>query len=102
MKSKLVLILVALLVTLPAIVYAEGAPVGKSGIIMPASTGEVVDAENKLCPVSGDPVSGKDFVVYDGKRYGLCCPMCEKKFNADPITYIEKLETMEKSAVKGG
>ena len=48
----------------------------------------VVDAGNKMCPVSGDPVSGKNFVVYKGMRYGLCCPMCKKPFLKDPEKYL--------------
>jgi YHS domain-containing protein len=59
-----------------------------------AQTG-IVDAGNKLCPVSGDPVSGTNFVVYQGKRYGLCCPMCEKPFLSDPAKYIAKMEKQE-------
>jgi YHS domain-containing protein len=62
-----------------------------------ASAG-IVDAGNKLCPVSGDPVSGKNFVVYQGKRYGLCCSMCEKQFLADPGKYIAQMEAKGKTA----
>lgn len=51
----------------------------------------IVDVGNKTCPVMGGPVSGKDFVVYEGKRYGLCCPGCEKAFLADPAQYIAKV-----------
>ena len=51
-----------------------------------AQTG-IVDAGNNMCPVMGGPVSGKDFVVYQGKRYGLCCPMCAAAFKADPGKY---------------
>ena len=57
----------------------------------------IVDAGNKLCPVSGDPVSGKNFVVYQGKRYGLCCPMCEAPFLKDPAKYIAQM-TKQKTA----
>ena len=55
----------------------------------------IVNAGNKLCPVSGDPVSGTDSVVYQGKRYGLCCPMCEKPFLSDPAKYIAKMKKQE-------
>jgi YHS domain-containing protein len=50
----------------------------------------IVDAGNKMCPVSGEPVSGKNFVVYEGKRYGLCCPMCKKTFLSNPVQYVAK------------
>lgn len=64
--------------------------------------GETVEVGNKLCPVSGQPVSGRDFVAYQGKRYGLCCSMCEKSFLSDPVKYISRLDQLERSAVKGG
>ena len=57
-----------------------------------AAEGAIVDVGNRVCPVSGDKVSGKHFVVYEGKRYGLCCPHCEKEFKKDPAKYIAQLE----------
>ncbi len=52
-----------------------------------------VDAGNKFCPVSGDKVSEKiEKVEYQGKRYGLCCPMCAKKFRKDPEKYLATLK----------
>ena len=63
-----------------------------------AATSEIVDAGNKFCPVSGDKVSGKFFVTYQGKRYGLCCPMCENKFKANPEKYIAQMMQQEKEA----
>ncbi|MFH0984096.1 MAG: hypothetical protein V1882_01020 [Candidatus Omnitrophota bacterium] len=47
----------------------------------------IVDVGNKMCPVMGGPVNGESFAVYEGKRYGLCCPMCEKTFLNDPAKY---------------
>ena len=52
----------------------------------------VVDAGNKMCPVSGDDVEGKHFVEYKGKRYGLCCPMCANKFNKNPEKFLKEME----------
>ena len=52
----------------------------------------VTNVGNATCPVSGDPVSGKNFVVHKGKRYGLCCPACKKPFLKNPEQYIAKLE----------
>jgi YHS domain-containing protein len=59
----------------------------------------VVDVGNKLCPVSGDPVSGKNFVTYKGKRYGLCCPQCKKPFLKEPDKYIAKMNAQEAKVV---
>ncbi|MCM8776225.1 MAG: YHS domain-containing protein [Candidatus Omnitrophica bacterium] len=59
-------------------------------------TGEsVVDVGNKICPVTGTKVSGSYFVTYQGKRYGLCCPMCEEMFLKDPDKYIARLFQLE-------
>ncbi|MEI7751518.1 MAG: YHS domain-containing protein [Candidatus Omnitrophota bacterium] len=62
-----------------------------------AQTG-IVDAGNNMCPVMGGPVSGKDFVVYQGKRYGLCCPGCDKKFLSDPEKYIAQMKMPSSTA----
>ncbi len=48
----------------------------------------VVDAGNTTCPVGGEKVSGKDFVEVEGKRYGLCCPMCADKLKKHPEKYL--------------
>lgn len=56
------------------------------------------DVGNKLCPVSGDPVSGQDFVEYQGKRYGLCCFGCKQIFLGNPSEYIAKMKVQESQA----
>ena len=56
-----------------------------------------VNVGNKFCPVMGGPVNGKDFVVYEGKRYGLCCPGCDKTFLSDPAKYIAQMKAREKA-----
>ncbi len=61
----------------------------------PAAISGVAEIGNKFCPVSGDKVSGKHFVVYKGKRYALCCPMCEKDFKKNPAKYISKMKKQE-------
>ena len=58
----------------------------------------IVDVGNKMCPVMGGAVNGKDFVVYEGKRYGLCCPGCDKTFLSDPAKYIAKVNAAELAA----
>jgi len=47
----------------------------------------VIDVGNKICPVTGDKVNGKDFYEYKGRRYGLCCAMCPAIFASDPEKY---------------
>lgn len=61
----------------------------------PVASFAVTDVGNKFCPVSGDKVSGKNFVEYDGKRYGLCCEMCDKKFKKDPAKFLAKMAAQE-------
>lgn len=60
---------------------------------------KTVDVGNKLCPVSDDPVSGTDFVEYQGKRYGLCCPMCKAMFLKNPEKHIAQMEAKQKGLI---
>jgi YHS domain-containing protein len=46
-------------------------------------------AENKTCPVSGDPVDPAITATYDGKTYAFCCKDCIKAFNKDPAKYAK-------------
>lgn len=55
-----------------------------------------VDVKNKFCPVSGDPVSAGSYVIYEGKRYNMCCDACKDAFLKDPQKYIKKMEEQEK------
>ncbi len=87
--KKIMIVLLILALAVPVI--ATPAFAAKSKI-----TKGVVDVGNKICPVSGDPVSGKNFVIYKGKRYGLCCPMCKRPFLKDPAKYIAQMEAKEK------
>ena len=53
---------------------------------------KIEDVGNKTCPITGSPVTGKDFVVYKEKRYGTCCSGCDKEFLKDPEKYIKILK----------
>jgi hypothetical protein len=47
-------------------------------------------SENSVCPDSGDKVGsiGKPvYVIYQGKKIGLCCRECLKDFQKDPAKY---------------
>ena len=52
---------------------------------------KIVKFNNKTCPVMGGKVNGKNFVVHNNIKYGLCCPGCETAFNADPKKYLKIL-----------
>ena len=69
--------------------------VGSLFIGVPAVSADAVNGGNKFCPVSGDKVSGKDFVEHDGKKYGLCCSMCAGKFKRNSAKYLAKMEKQE-------
>jgi YHS domain-containing protein len=56
---------------------------------------KIVDVNNKFCPITGNKVSGKDFVVYKGKRYALCCPACKAPFEKNPEKYIKIIQEKE-------
>ena len=58
-------------------------------------TDQAMDVGNKFCPVSGDKVSGKHFVMYQGKKYGLCCAACKGKFERNPEKFIVNMEAHE-------
>ncbi len=70
-------------------------PLAWSAEKAPSASVSLMDVGNKFCPVSGDKVSGKHFVEYQGKRYGMCCPMCEKDFKKNPAKYIAKMKKQE-------
>ena len=57
---------------------------------VPVVYAQVMDAGNATCPVSGDKVSGKDFVEHEGKNYGLCCAMCAGKLTKNPEKYLSE------------
>lgn len=89
MKKLLVVVLVGMfLMPLGAVQVFAADETAQAGI---------VDVGNKMCPVMGGPVNGKDFVEYNGKRYGLCCPGCKRTFLSDPAKYIAKVNA-EKTA----
>ena len=79
MKKVMMLGLVLTLLLSPLVAYA------------------VTAAGNKVCPVSGDQVSGKDFVEYGGIKYGLCCPMCAATFKKNPDKYIADLAKQQEA-----
>lgn len=72
--------------TVLAMVIGCGISYVQQGAVSAEETA-IADAGNTLCPVTGDPVDGKNFYEYRGKRYGLCCTMCKAIFANDPEKY---------------
>ncbi len=62
---------------------------------------KIIDFNNTHCPVMGGEVSGKDFVVYKGIRYGLCCPGCDKTFLENPEKYIAEMNKANHNSNEG-
>src|SRR5512132_1468656 len=57
-----------------------------------AATDETKKAvTNKLCPVSGGPVSEKYRAEYKGQFVYVCCEGCLSEFNKSPETFVAKL-----------
>lgn len=99
-RSRLLLMMLAI-----AFAFAVSQGLALTQAQAPDSGAPVVEnVDNNFCPVSGDKVSvdqisgkAKYFVDHEGKRYGLCCQMCEKDFKKDPEKYIEKMNVQEES-----
>jgi len=56
---------------------------------------ETKDSPKKLknqtnCPVMGGKIDSTYYTDIQGQRVYFCCPMCSKKFNADPDKYFQK------------
>jgi YHS domain-containing protein len=62
---------------------------------------EVKKIWNVVCPVMGNKVNPKiPTAEYKGKTIGFCCAGCDKKFRADPETYMKNLSADGKTFVK--
>jgi YHS domain-containing protein len=47
------------------------------------------------CPVMGKPVpAGSKWTVVQGQLFYVCCPPCIEKIQADPTTYLTKLDAL--------
>jgi Cu+-exporting ATPase len=55
---------------------------------------------NKLCPVSGGPVSEKYRAEYKGQYVYVCCEGCLNEFKADPEKFVAKMSKEEREAIK--
>jgi len=61
----------------------------------------VVDAEggihlnNKICPVTGEEVSGKHSVLAKGVVYNTCCKQCVGKIKKNPEKYSYSQEELQ-------
>lgn len=56
-----------------------------------------IDLGNPKCFVSGKPVSGKHFQMYNGVHYGFCCNMCIRDFQKNPDAYALSTDTVQQA-----
>jgi YHS domain-containing protein len=55
---------------------------------------------NKLCPVSGGPVSEKYRAEYNGQYVYVCCEGCVNEFKKDPEKFVAKMSKEERELIK--
>jgi YHS domain-containing protein len=61
---------------------------------------EKKNVTNKVCPVSGGPVSEKYRADYKGQYVYMCCEGCLSEFSKNPETFVAKLSKEDKEAIK--
>ena len=66
-------------------------PVMAAAETAPAALGDIKDAGNTVCPVTGEAVSSDVSCVYAGKKYHFCCAGCVPAFEKNPEKYIKKM-----------
>jgi len=55
---------------------------------------------NKLCPVSGSPVSEKYRAEYNGQYVYVCCEGCVNEFKKNPEPFVAKMSKEERELIK--
>ena len=60
---------------------------------------EKKNVTNKLCPVSGGPVSEKYRAEYKGQYVYVCCEGCLSEFNKTPDAFVAKMSKEERDAI---
>jgi YHS domain-containing protein len=65
-----------------------------------AADGEAKNVTNKMCPVSGGPVSEKYRAEYKGQYVYMCCEGCLKEFEKNPEAFVAKLSKEDQEAIQ--
>ena len=60
---------------------------------------EKKNVTNKMCPVSGGPVSEKYRTEYKGQFVYVCCEGCLTEFNKTPDAFVAKMSKEERDAI---
>ncbi|MFH1768850.1 MAG: hypothetical protein ABH858_06800 [Candidatus Omnitrophota bacterium] len=91
-----VILLVGLFAGLSLVIF-----MGTLGQKAHARTIFIVDAQNDMCPVTGQEIPKKRFnTAYEGKRYWFLTYQAVAEFKKDPERYLRRLEQLEKSGAK--
>lgn len=61
---------------------------------------EAMPVTNKVCPMTGEEVTSKFRVEYNGQYVYFCCGGCASSFKADPDAAIAKLSSDDKAAIQ--
>jgi YHS domain-containing protein len=78
-----------LVVVLAGVVAASVSPDGT----------EKKNVTNKVCPVSGGPVTEKYRTEYKGQYVYVCCEGCLTEFNKNPEGFVAKMSKEERDAI---
>ena len=98
MNTKSLILTFAFLGLSGGFVFAQGIPSTEDVqvVTLTTPTSNAVEVGNKICPVSGEkvpapgekgPMGGPVKIMYKGRIYNLCCPMCVKNFKKNPEKY---------------
>ena len=60
---------------------------------------EKKNVTNKMCPVSGGPVSEKYRTEYKGQYVYVCCEGCLTEFSKNPESFVAKMSKEERDAI---
>jgi len=106
MKKKMIGVIAVSIVALSAITMAYamcGMCGGGSGGLKGSAQAES-GVVNATCPVLGNKISSDTpySAEYQGKKIGFCCAACIDTFNADPETYMKKVEKELQAESEGG
>ena len=64
-----------------------------------SADGEKKNVTNKMCPVSGGPVSEKYRAEYKGQYVYVCCEGCLTGFNKSPEEFVAKMSKEERELI---
>lgn len=72
---------------------------GAAAAYASADGAEKKNVTNKMCPVSGGPVSEKYRTEYKGQYVYMCCEGCLTEFNKNPEAFVAKMSKEERDAI---